>query len=179
MPELFPPVEERAPHVRKQPPEATAFNWIERVKAQLATEKPAPEAEPSTDREAGAIGDDFVWNAPFVDQYVRKFFRKHWKEYTEAIRAAVNEQMPMEKFGLDFGPKRISDWINTCLCVRDDHPNPCAKQNVNASAAYTLLVKAFKRNPREHVVIQRLQQGRSRDAQAILDEFLSGEGCDS
>ena len=82
----------------------------------------------------------------------------------------------MEQFSLDFGPKRISAWINEVLKVRPDHPNPCSKQNVNASAAYEAMVKAFKRNPREHAVVQRLQHGRSDAAQAILDEFLAGVG---
>jgi hypothetical protein len=174
MPDPFPPPEPRpgAAESFSQP----GVNWFEKARAAQAKQEPAPQSVARDDSPTGAIGEDFVWAAPFVDQQVRKFFRKHWDDYAEAVQAVVNGQMPMEQFSLDFGPKRISAWINEVLKVRDGHPNPCSKQNVNASAAYEALVKAFKRNPREHAVVQRLQHGQSEAAQAILDEFLSGVG---
>lgn len=173
MPDPFPPPEPPRPPAPFSPPRV---NWLEMVRAATAKEQPVQQAVAADDSAAGAIGDDFVWAAPFVDQQVRKFFRKNWDEYALAVQAVVNDQTPMEHFSLDFGPKRISAWINEVLKVRADHPNPCSKQNINASATYEALVKAFKRNPREHAVVQRLQHGRSDEAQAILNDFLESAG---
>jgi hypothetical protein len=117
-----------------------------------------------------------VWSGPFVEQQVRKFFRKHWSQYTDAIRAVINEQKTVEEFGLEFGPKRISGWINELLRIPADRQNRCSRQNINPSATYGALVKAFKDRPREHAVVRKLQQGQSPEAQAILDEFLADLG---
>lgn len=179
MPEVFPMPEPREPAWRESanPP---AEDWLARELARLSeterAQQPVPDrcggiAQPRADR--CTIPEDFVWSGPYVDQQVRKFFRKHWVEYTDAIQAVINEQKTMEEFRLSFGPRRISDWINELLRVPRGRRSRCKRQNINDSAAYGLLVKAFKRNPREHTVVQKLQQGRSAEAQAILDEFLA------
>lgn len=175
MPEVFPAREpEEVPWRRT--PNPPAENWLERARDRLAETEPAKQAEPDLQANSCAIPEDFLWSGPYVDQQVGKFFRKHWTEYTDAIQAVINEQMKVEEFGLDFGPKRISGWINDLLRVPEDRKNRCKPQNIDKSATYGLLVKAFKRNPREHAVVQKLQQGQSPEAEAILDEFLSGEG---
>ena len=178
MPEIFPP---RQPEARlwHRSSEPASGDWFKRQTALLAKDAAASKAEPPPPGETCAVPEDFSWTAPFVDQQVRKFFRKHRDEYTDAIKAVIDEQVAMEQFALDFGPKRISGWINQLLRVPDERRNRCSKQNINTSATYGVLVKAFKRNPREHAVVQRIQQGRSDEAQAILDKFLSDEGCGS
>lgn len=174
MPEPFPP---REPEPRRTAlPWERPVDWLERARAGVSDEPAMPPADAAGRKPACTIPDDFSWAGPFVEQQVRKFFRRHWGDYTEAVQAVVNGQMRMPTFSLDFGPKRISGWINGILKVRSDHPNPCSKQNINDSATYTALVKDFKANPRDHAIVQRLQHGRSDEAQAILDEFLDGEG---
>jgi hypothetical protein len=177
MPEPFPPLPEpeswRTRPADPQPP----FDWFERARTRAAQASPTVSATQPAPSPAGDIPDDFSWTGPFVDQQVRKFFRRHWDEYTTTVQAVVNAEMKIERFTIDFGPKRISEWINETLRVRDGHPNPCTKQNINGSATYGALVKAFKENPREHAVVQRLQHGQSAEAQAILDEFLSDQGA--
>ncbi len=175
MPEMFPtPKPEKHPWQRT--PNPPAENWLARAQARIADTEPAKQEAPESQADTCAVPEDFVWSGPFVEQQVRKFFRKHWTEYTDAIRAVINEQKTIEEFGLDFGPKRISGWINELLRIPVDRQNRCSRQNINPSATYGLLVKAFKRNPREHVIVRKLQQGQSAEAEAILDEFLSGEG---
>lgn len=177
MPAVFPPPDpEELPWRRT--PNLPAENWLERALVRLPKTESVKQESPVSQANTCAVPEYFMWADPFVDQYVRKFFRRHWAEYTDAVRAVVNEQTKMEKFGLDFGPKRISGWINDLLRVPEDRKSRCKPQNVNDSAAYGLLVKAFKRNPREHAVVQKLQQGRSVEAQAILDEFLLEEGLE-
>jgi hypothetical protein len=196
MPEPFPPLPPEKPLTPPpvQPARQPATDWWARQLASRRNDAPVPpaasgspegtgDAEPLAQQPAptqsGAtptISDDFVWAAPFVDQQVRKFFRKHSKEYTQAVQDVVNGQLDLRQFGLDFGPRQISDWINKTLGVRDDHPKPCTPQSVNGSATYEALVKTFKRNPRQHAIVKRLQEGESDQTQAILDEFLSDEG---
>ena len=176
MPEVFPPQKQDTQPWRR-PTQPAADNWLKRATSQLGQNTPDAKTEPSAPKKVCAIAEDFSWTAPFVDQQVRKFFHKHRNEYTDAIQAVINEQMTMEQFSLDFGPKRISDWINQLLRISDERSNRCSKQNINTSATYGTLVKAFKHNPREHAVVQRLQQGQSDESQAILDEFLSDDGC--
>lgn len=171
MPEPFP--ETPSEPAWGKPAAPPAISWLERVRhaspGKPAPRQPEPEGpEPS----AGSIPHDFSWTAPFVDQQVRKFFRKHKDEYARSVKDVINEKLSIEQFGLNFGPARISAWINATLGVSEEHPNPCSKQNINGSATYDTLVKAFKRNPDEHAVVQRLQQGRSEEAQAILDALL-------
>lgn len=177
MPEIFPAPEPKEPPWRRSsnPP---AGNWFERAQAQLDKTVSPQQGTPEPQGNTCSVPEDFQWSDPFVDQQVRKFFRKHWPEYTNAVRAVVNEQTKVEKFGLDFGSKRISDWINDLLRVPEDRKSRCKTQNVNKTATYRLLIKTFKRNPREHAVVQKLQQGRSVEAQAILDEFLLEEGLE-
>jgi len=176
MPEIFPSPEREGEPWRRATSNPPSENWLARAQARIADTDPAkPEASESP-ADVCAVPEDFVWSGPYVDQQVRKFFRKHWNDYTEAVRAVINEQLEMEKFGLDFGPKRISDWINELLRIPEDRKSRCKPQNINDSATYELFVKAFKHKPREHAVVQKLQQGRSPEAQAILDEFLSFEG---
>jgi len=175
-PEIFPSPEREEVPWRRTTSNPPSVNWLARAQARGADAEPArPEASESP-ADACAVPEDFVWSGPYVDQQVRKFFRKHWAQYTEAVQAVINEQMRMEKFGLDFGPTRISDWINDLLRIPEDRKSRCKPQNINDSAAYGLLVKAFKSSPREHVVVRKLQQGQSPEAEAILDEFLAGEG---
>lgn len=175
MPEIFPsPEREEVPWRRTSNPPSQ--NWLARAQARMAETAPILKESPEDQADTCPVPEDFLWSGPFVDQQVRKFFRKHWAEYTEAVRAVINEQMKMEKFGLDFGPTRISDWINDLLRIPEDRKSRCKPQNINDSAAYGLLVKAFKSSPREHVVVRKLQQGQSPEAAAILDEFLAGEG---
>ena len=172
MPEPFPPPEPEP--WRSRPAPRPDDNWLARATA-AATPAPSPPAAPPAASPACAVPDDFSWTAAFVDQQVRKFFRGHRDEYTRAVKAVVNEQMKMEKFALDFGPTRISEWINESLNVPVDHPSRCSKQNINDSATYGVLVKAFKDDPREHPVVERLQHVQSEAAKAILDEFLTDE----
>ena len=175
MPKPFPKPE--AETWRSRPSSPPASDWLERAMAALPKETTTPQTgAPAAAGPHCAIPNDFSWTAPYVDQQVRKFFRKHWDEYTRAIQAVIDEQMTMEKFSLDFGPKRISDWINKLLNIPQNHPKPCLKQSINISACYGALVKAFKADPRRHAVVQRLQHGRSDEAKTILDEFISEGG---
>lgn len=175
-PEIFSAPEREEESWRRTTSDPPSVNWLARAQARIANTEPAkPEASESP-ADACAVPEDFVWSGPYVDQQVRKFFRKHWSEYTDAIRAVINEQKTMEEFGLEFGPKRISGWINDLLRVPEDRKSRCKPQNINPSATYGALVKAFKDHPREHAVVRKLQQGQSPEAQAILDEFLADLG---
>lgn len=172
MPEIF-AVPEPEPAAKIPPPAHN--NWWEQLRALRAKQGIVAKAQPAAPQ-AREIPADFVWSAAFVDQQVRKFFRKHWDDYVAGVQAVINEQVDVEEFGRQFGPARISRWINQTLNVPDSHVNPCSSQNINGSATYGVLVKAFKRNPREHAVVKRLQEGCSDQAQAILDEFLLDGG---
>lgn len=173
MPEPFPPPPEQADPFSTAYPISPPVTCRDPSRTPLAEplvpQKPEPAADPTP---LCPIPNDYSWAGPFVDQQVRKFFGKHKHEYTQAVRAVLDGQVELDQFGLEFGPKRISVWINQALGVGDDHPRPCLKQHINASATYETLVKAFKRNPDDHAVVQRLRHGRSDEAQAILDAFL-------
>lgn len=186
MPEPFPP--EPEPAWRSRPATVTPpFNWLERQMARIAPAAaraaqpparetpPTPAATPATEDSPCTIPPDFVWHAHYVDQQVCKYFRKHREKYERAVLAVVNDEMKMEQFGRDFGPAKISDWINQLLKITNDHPKPCSVQSVYGSATYRTLVKAFKDDPRNHPIIARLQHGQSDGTQAILDAFLVDE----
>jgi hypothetical protein len=176
MPEIFPEPELQETPWRRTTSTTSSEPWLTREQARIAETKPAKPEASESHADTCAVPEDFVWSGPYVDQQVRKFFRKHWSEYTDAIRAVINEQKTVEEFGLEFGPKRISGWINDLLRVPEGRKNRCKSQNINPSATYGLLVKAFKSNPCEHAVVRKLQQGQSPEAEAILDEFLADLG---
>lgn len=175
MPEIFPASEREEVPWRRTTSNTPSDNWLARAQA-CADTGSAKSEEPKAQADTCAVPEDFEWSGPFVEQQVQKFFRKHWKDYTDAVRAVINEQMKMETFSRNFGPTRISNWINDLLRVPEDRENRCSRQNVNPTATYGLLVKAFKRDPREHAVVRKLQQGQSPEAEAILDEFLADLG---
>ncbi len=170
MPEAFPKPE--APFVAS--PRTPQIPWVPRWADQqhVTTPEPSERTAESGEDKSGTLPDDFSWSGPFVENEVRKFFVRHKDEYCKGALAVVNRQKTVEEFGLQFGPKRIADWINKKYAVSTCACRPCSKSHVNQRPTYEALVKSLKRDPDGHAVVKKLHHGQSQEVQDILDAFL-------
>lgn len=134
-------------------------------------EKPKVDQPPKTT----TLPEDFVWQKPYVNQQVSYFFKRHAKLYSAMVLDVLNAKVEMNQFASEFGPAKISRWINEKHHVKSDHPNPCKPQNINSSATYVACVKSFKLNPDNHQIAKLLCQAESKEVEAILQELLGGE----
>ncbi len=161
----------------EMPPKDTAIPEQVAPKRQPVPWKPVVQAKPKVDQppKTTALPTDFVWQKPYVDQQVSYFFKRHAKLYSAMALDVLNAKEEMNKFASEFGPAKISRWINEKHCVKSDHPNPCKPQNINSSATYVACVKSFKQNPDNHPIAKLLYQAESKEVEDILKELLSGE----
>lgn len=138
---------------------------------------PAQPADPpaaSNSLAPESLPDDFVWQKPYVNQQVSYFFKRHAKLYSAMALDVLNAKVEMNQFASEFGPAKISRWINEKHHVQSDHPNPCKPQNINSSATYVACVKSFKLNPDKHPIAKLLYQAESKEVEDILQELLGG-----
>ena len=171
-PEAFPVPEPEPPFgsPARTPPKPWVWRGAEQQNA--TTPEPSEQIADTDANKSGILPDDFSWTGPFVENEVRKFFARHRDDYCKGVLAVANRQMTVEEFGLQFGPKRIADWINDKYDVHTSRCLPCSKSHVHQSPGYVALVKTFKQNPDGHAVVKKLHHGHSQEVQDILDAFL-------
>lgn len=151
-----------------------ALSWWPQAKPNLPVN--AQKVDQQADRGTHfSLPDDFVWTKPYVDQQVNCFFKHHSKIYSKMAMDVLNTKLEMNQFVSEFGPAKISQWINKKHHVRKDHPNPCKPQNINNSVTYEACVKSFKRKPDKHPIAKLLYQAESSEVEKIMQELL-GEG---
>ncbi len=136
--------------------------------------QPKPNVSPPEKTDT-TLPADFVWQKPYVDQQVSYFFKRHAKLYSAMAMDVLNAKEEMNKFSSEFGPAKISRWINAKHHVQSNHPNPCKPQNINSSATYVACVKSFKQNPDNHPIAKLLYKAESQEVEDILQELLGGE----
>ncbi len=180
MPEPFPPKKTEVLPWQK-PTTSNEGSWWDKAMADIAANREnndSTKINAPEERNTCLIPENHIWRPQVTNELVRKFFenRENWKEYVQAIKDVLDEKLNINDFGIQIGPKRIAKWINKHLRIPETHPKPCKTQNVTPCPDYINMIKAFKENPEEHIIVKRLRQGQSPEAKAILEHFLCVAG---